>query len=191
MDVLIASLSITAMMGTASAATSLINGLYSLRERVTNSSDTGVTDIRRLIESHDLKNKITIMAMFIKEIELDKMKNQSIKMSIDSIHDAIKEIERELQNIQYRIDYNDNIYFGMGGFRLYRFNNSYKRLESKIKILNTRYDTLKTLFSLKDLMINNDQGNLNMIESENVKRLEDFDVDNDNKIMNNILTHNC
>jgi len=58
MEYLISGLTITAAMGTVSAATSLANGVYTLSDRIIRSTDSGVADIKRLIEGEDLKNRI-------------------------------------------------------------------------------------------------------------------------------------
>lgn len=152
MEYLITSLSITALMGSVSMATSLANGVYTLSDRIIKSTDSGVADIKRLITASDLKSRIKIMDLFIQEIDVNDTTPHSIKEAIQAIKDAIKDIEKELKQIQYRIEYNDNLYFTAGGTRTYKFNNSYKRLDAKIKTLHSRYDTLKSLFSMKSLL---------------------------------------
>lgn len=152
MEYIITSLSMTAMMGSVSMATSLANGVYTLSDRIIRSTDSGVTDIKRLITSSDLKSKISIMDLFIKEIDINEIIPYSIKKSIESIKIAIKDIEKELKQIQYRIEYNDNLYFTAAGTRAYKFNNSYKRLEAKIVTMSNRYETMKSLYSMRKLL---------------------------------------
>lgn len=149
---LITSLSVTAVMGTVTMATSLANGIYTLSDHIIKSTDSGVANIQRLIAASDLRNKIKIMSLFIREIEINDETPHSIKQAISSIKDAISDIDKELKQIQYRIDYNDNMYFTAAGLRSYKFDNSYKRLEAKIMTLNNRYDTLKSLFSMRHLL---------------------------------------
>jgi hypothetical protein len=193
MELLISGLTITAMMGTVSAATSLANGVYTLSDRIIKSTDSGVADIKRLIESSDLKNRIKIMDMFVREIEINDKTPKSIAMSIESINAAIKDIERELKQIQYRIDYNDSLYFAAGGTRLYKFGNSYKRLSAKIGTLEKRYDTLKSLFSMRNLLNPNKVDTVLAIENgkdgkDEIQRSA-LHIEEDEKILEKILTH--
>jgi len=208
MEYLITGLSITAMMGSVTAITTLANGVYSLSDRIIKSTDSGIVDIKRLIESSDLKNKIKIMGIFVKEIDVANKDNKaphSITESINSIKIAVNEIEKELKEIQFRIDYNDNLYFTVGGTRAYKFGNSYKRLDSKIKTLNSRYDTLKSLFSMRHLL-NPDKMqslnlNLNGGHNSNAQtityqtpqsirdRMDDLDFEADSKIVDKIVAY--
>lgn len=185
MEYLISGLTITAAMGTVTAVTSLANGVYTLSDRIIKSTDSGVADIKRLIEGEDLKNRIRIMGMFVREIEIDDKTPQTIIMAIEDINGAIKEIERELKQIQYRIDYNDGLYFSAGGTRYYKFNNSYKRLDAKIKTLNRRYETLRTLFGMRCLM---NRGKIVMKDGKQMQ-LFDLNFEEDNKIVDRILTY--
>lgn len=184
MEYLISGLTITAAMGTVSAATSLANGIYTLSDRIIKSTDSGVADIKRLIESEDLKNRINIMDIFVKEIEIEEKTPQTIVLATQSINDAIKDIERELKQIQYRIDYNDNLYFSVGGTRCFKFNNSYKRLDAKIKTLNNRYETLCTLFGMRTLM-----NRKRIIVKNGQNNLIDTDNEENSKIVDKILTY--
>lgn len=178
MEFLISGLTITAAMGTVSAATSLANGVYTLSDRIIRSTDSGVADIKRLIESEDLKNRIQIMGIFVKEIKIDDSTSQTIIMATQGINEAIKDIERELKVIQHRMDYNDSLYFSAGGTRFYKFNNSYKRLDAKIKTLNHRYETLRTLFSMRSLM-----------KCEKSDVMNGLGLEENNKIVDKILTY--
>jgi hypothetical protein len=183
MEYLITSLSVTALMGSVSVATSLANGVYTLSDRIIKSTDSGVTDIKSLIDSSDLKSKIKIMDLFIKDINVDNDKStpRSITESIDSIKDAVRDIEKELKQIQYRIQYNDNIYISVGGTRLYKFDNSYKRLDSKIRTLNNRYGTLKSLFQMRNLLVARKNPNHVIATTEDIEEL--------GKSLTMILTH--
>lgn len=181
-EYLITSLSITAMAGSVSMVTSLCNGVYTLSERIIRSTDSGVADIKRLIESSDLQNRIEIMKLFVQETfntENGEMKEgipESIVRSIQAIKDAIKEIERELNQIQYRISYNDNLYFSAGGVRAYKFGNSYKRLDAKIKTLEKRYDTLRSLYSMRSIMTPLTKEQLEQTNSANKKELDEVKI---------------
>jgi len=206
MEYLITGLSITAMMGSVSAITTLANGVYSLSDRIIKSTDSGIVDIKRLIESSDLKNKIKIMGIFVKEIDVANKDNKaphSITESINSIKLAVNEIEKELKEIQFRIDYNDNLYFTVGGTRAYKFGNSYKRLDSKIKTLNSRYDTLKSLFSMRHLLNPDKMQSLHLNSGNNSNtqnityqtpqsirdRMDDLDFEADSKIVDKIVAY--
>jgi hypothetical protein len=184
MEYLISGLTITAAMGTVSAATSLANGVYTLSDRIIKSTDSGVSDIKRLIEAEDLKNRIEIMDMFIKEIDVDDNTPRTITKAVESINAAIKDIEKELKNIQYRIDYNDGLYFSAGGTRYYKFNNSYKRLDAKIKTLNKRYETLRSMFSMRSLLNRN-----NLVTKNKQIQMSEVNLDEDAKLVERILTY--
>ena len=85
MEYLISGLTITATMGTVSAITSLVNSLYTLRDRIVKTSDTGVKDIQNLIESKDLINRIKIMEMFVRKISSNDNVPDDIEMVIGYI----------------------------------------------------------------------------------------------------------
>lgn len=203
MEYIITGLSVTAMMGSVSAITTLANGVYSLSDRIIKSTDSGIMDIKRLVEASDLKNRIRIMDIFVREIDISNKNNKnssnktprSIIECIESIKKSVKDIEAELKDIQSRIDYNDNLYFTIGGTRAYKFNNSYKRLDAKIKTLNSRYETLRTLFSMRHLL-NPDQiqqkigydNDSNKLELK-LGMIEDIDCISDNKIVDNIMNY--
>lgn len=176
MEYIITSLSITAFMGSVSMITSFANSVYTISDRIISSTDSGVSNIKRLIESSDLRNRIKIIDLFIKELDMGSNCPSSILESIESIKMAIKDIEKELKQIQYRIDYNDNLYFGVGGMRMYKFGNSYKRLESKIKTFNNRYETFKSLYSMRSLL------NKDKLEITNGGVELDVDVEVENMI---------
>lgn len=156
-EYLITSLRFSALMGSVSMATTFVNGVYALSDRIVRSTDSGVVDIKRVIESSDLKSRIKIMDLFIQDIKIDDSTPKSIIEAINSIKDAVKEIEKELKQIQYRIEYNDTLYFGAGGARLYKFGNSYERLNTKILTLNNRYCTLKSLFQMRHILTSSDK----------------------------------
>lgn len=173
-------------MGTASAVTSLANGVYTLSDRIIKSTDTGVADIKRLIEGEDLKNRIKIMGMFVKEINVSDDTPVTIEIAVDGIKLAIRDIELELKKIQHRIDYNDSLVFSAGGTRYYKFGNSYKRLDAKIKTLNTRFKTLCEMHEMRHLMNRTD-----MVIQADQKQImfSGIDIVDDEKIVNKILTY--
>jgi len=126
------------------------------------------------------------MDMFVREIEVDDSTPHTLTMAIESINAAIKDIEKELKQIQYRINYNDGLYFSAGGTRFYKFTNSYKRLDAKIKTLNRRYETLRTLFGMRPLLNRN-----NVQTKETVKQIHmsELNLAEDEKMVDNILTY--
>lgn len=148
---LIPGLTITAAMGTASAFTSLANGMYTLSDRVIRSTDSGVTKIKGLIQSSDLKTQIEIMKVTVEGLNINEETPLAIQKAVTSIKTAVDAVIEELEDIDYRIKYNENISFSAMGMRNYKFGNSYKRLDAKIQTLNTRYNRLLTLISMRGM----------------------------------------
>ena len=181
---LIPGLTITAAMGTASALTSLANGAYTLSDRIYQSTDSGVSKIKALIQSSDLKTQIEIMKDTVDALKVDNCTPMAIAKAVTSIKSAVDAVIQELEQIDYRIKYNDQVTISFMGARYYKFGNSYIRLEAKIKTLNTRYDRLLTLISMRGMLndaIPQNNHHDNCVNGEN-------DIDDIDKIEKDIQT---
>lgn len=77
--------------------------------------------------------KIVEELEIILESELDMVFKSKIKY-------ALKEVEREIKEIQYRVSYNEGINIDPFEIRKYKFNNSKKRLRFKLEYLILLYE---------------------------------------------------
>jgi hypothetical protein len=68
---------------------------------------------------------------------------------ITSIQESIKEISDEMEKIHYRMQYNDNLWFG-SSIRAYKFHNSKIRLNTKLNNLEGRWKLLMSLMCIID-----------------------------------------
>jgi glutamine synthetase type III len=143
MNFLITSLGVSAAMSTVTATTSFVNTVSSVSTKIMDSTDTGIDNIRALIKETDIKNDVKIIKMVISEIDIENS-TDVVKVCIENVNESLKEIKEEMDSIDYRVKHNDNLMVDPMGMRSYGFTNSHKRLKAKIKLLNKRFNQLKT-----------------------------------------------
>lgn len=147
MNFLITSIGVSAAMSTVTATTSFASTIYSLAGTVRDSTDSGLDKIKTLIEETDIENDIKIISEIISEID-EERSSDAVKLCIKSINESLNDIKEELDKIQYRVNYNNNMTFSAFGTRSYGFANCHKRLKKNINVLNKRFARLRSIHNI-------------------------------------------
>jgi hypothetical protein len=148
MNVVIGALGAHLTISVISGLTSAINGIYTLRGNISNISSIGASNIKYMIKSTDLEFKLKSVQLLLFELKISDKTSYSVKYCITSIKETIDEIASELTKIHWRLQYNDNLWFG-SRVRAYRFNNCIERLKTSLTNLDSRCNTLKILISME------------------------------------------
>lgn len=118
---------------------STINSIYKTSDYIINGAHP---EISEKLNKLDITNKIKIIEALIIELsENQKFKNKkSIKLSLESIHNTISNIEKELQLIKIECDYHTTKYFNYWRIpdclnNLENVNNLYIQLNERIELL--------------------------------------------------------
>lgn len=164
MNFLIGAIGAHLTLGLVTSVTSSINGVYTLSSNIVNSTSSGAKEIKQIIVETDLEVKINHVHMFLKELKLTSSTPYNIQYYLHAINDAINDIAQELEKIHYRMQYNDNLWIG-SSVRSYKFHNCKIRLQSKLKHLEDRLNTLISLLSIQDKMIKNPELEKDMSQS--------------------------
>jgi hypothetical protein len=151
MNYLVAGLGANITVGLISAITATTNSVYTLSTNISKSTSTGSEEIKQIIKETDLETKIKVIQYLLCEINIDEHSPNTIHYCIKSINDAINDILDELEKINYRMQYNNNIWVG-ASIRSYGFKNCRRRLIAYVKTLENRYTTLMSILSVKDKM---------------------------------------
>jgi len=163
-----ANLTLTLIGGVSTAA----NGVYDLTAKLLNSTSNGAADVKNMIKETDLEVKIKTTQLLLCELKITKESPYTLLYVVESIRDAIKDIEDELDKIYYRMQYNDNLWFG-SVIRAYKFHNCGERLHAKLKNLESRRKTLIELMTIETKMNKN-----NLLEndvSDSILQIDDID----------------
>jgi hypothetical protein len=82
---------------------------------------------------------------------------------MECIRDAIKDVSNELKQINFRLRYNDSLWFKTS-LRTYKFNNCKTRLQTHVKNLESRHRMLLGVLNVENIMYKNES--LEMIMSQ-------------------------
>jgi hypothetical protein len=148
MNVAIGALGAHLTLGLVSGLTSAINGVFTLSNNISTSTNTGAINVRHMIRDTDLEFKIKAVQIMLFELKINDSTTYSVKYCIASIKEIIDEISEELIKIHYRLQYNDTIWFGPS-VRAYSFHNCINRLKTCLINLDTRCKTLKDMVLLE------------------------------------------
>ena len=99
-------------------------------------------DIKKIIKNLDIETKLNIINSFIKSMK-DINLSEHIIISINSINEIIKEIEKEINDINKEIIEHKSKWF----YYLRKTNNleNINKLKKSLKILDSRFDILMKL----------------------------------------------
>jgi hypothetical protein len=146
-----ANLTFGIISGVASAA----SGVYTVSSSIMQSTSSGAEEIKQAIKDSDLVNKIRTSYSIVHEIVITDKTPNTVKLCINSIRDVIEEISEELGQIRYRMQYNSNLWIG-SAVRSYKFHNNIKRLNAKLKNLESRTHALGEVLKLQHIMYKNE-----------------------------------
>jgi hypothetical protein len=137
---------------TCNFAFSLINGITAAARSVSTLAGKmkkcESNEVRNVINDTDLEISIKVIQCLINEIRIDENTPITIRTCLKELFNIIKEINAELERIDYRVEYNKTLYFGKT-FRGYRFENCAKRLRSHVVKLNNRKKLLLDILAAK------------------------------------------
>mgnify|MGYP000629682693 CR=1 FL=1 len=122
-------------------------------------------DVMDYIDTQDIKNKLMTYKLLLKEFPCTISK--SINATMESVRDIVTEIERKINMIENKINYNKKLWTRTYA---YPIADDYKKLQILIKKLDERIAALKTVTELAK-MINADVFNGSYIA--NIKDLDD------------------
>lgn len=154
MNFLIAGIGTNITLGLISATTSATNNLYTLCSNISETTSTKANDIKQIIKEHDLEVRIKMIQFLLYEINVNENSPCTLNYCINSIRCAIKDISTELEKIQFRMQYNNNLWFG-SSIRAYGFKNCKLRLKAYIDTLESRYKMLISILSIENKIYKN------------------------------------
>jgi len=172
MNIILGAIGAHLTMGLLSAITTAANGVYDLTARIRASTSSGSVEVKKIIKDTDLEVKIKTTQLLLCEIRITKESPYTILYVVESIRDSIKDISDELDSIYYRMQYNDNLWFG-SMIRAYKFHNCVDRLNSKLKNLESRRKSLLELMSIENKMVKN--ALLENDVSDSILQVDDID----------------
>jgi len=191
MNFIVGAIGANLTLGLVSGISSLASNLYNLSSAITTITN-GYDDIKQIIRETDLEIRIKTIQFIICEIKTTKDTPHTLYFCIQEIKNAIKDIGKELEQIQYRINYNNSLLVG-ATFRKYKFHNNKSRLVSLIKTLDNRYNMLLEILKIENNMFQNkDITNYLKFEKNDEKLIENnvcnnLDFLNDNSSENEII----
>ena len=176
MNLLIGAIGANLTFGVVSGVTTAVNGVYTLSSNIMHSTASGANGVKHIIKETDLDVKVKTAQLMLCELTINESTPYTIRYTIQTIRDAIKDIGSELEKIYYRMQYNDNLWFGVT-IRSYRFHNCGTRLHSLLKNLESRCDTLLMLVKLNNVLIKNED-NTKEMTSKLLQDHKQFDMHN-------------
>jgi hypothetical protein len=154
MNFLIGAIGAHVTLSLLSGITSTANGIYSLSTNIKNATSIGAKEVKQIIKETDLEVNIKTIQFLLCEIKLTENSPYTLQYCIQSIRDCIKDISEELEKIHYRMQYNDNLWYGQS-LRSYKFHNCRERLDSHIKNLKSRRKALIEILKIENTLYKN------------------------------------
>lgn len=189
MNFIIAGIGTNITLGLISATTNATNNLYTLCTNISETTSTKANDLKHIIKENDLEVRIKIIQYLLCEINVNDNSPCTLNYCIGSIKSAIKDISNELEKIHYRIQYNNNLWFG-SSVRAYGFKNCKLRLKSYIDILESRYKMLISILSVENKMYKNpeleDSLSKSVMMTDNTNKTDNVNNYNVSKIRNDL-----
>ena len=119
---------------------SALNSLYMLKESLKKSNSySGFDELKQFLYETDHETILNSSKLIINK--LMPSKNENIQKIIKSLLNTIDEIEKELNDIHNRINYNNNCHLKIYPF-LYKFHNAKIRLQTLTNKLNNQTEQL-------------------------------------------------
>ena len=123
------------------------NTMKNIHEVINGINENDVPHIIELLEKLDLKKKIEITESLFKENK--NVKNDTLKIALNNLHEITIKIKKELEEINYDIEYSKTLYFQ--SFRTMPYVEKLDKLKNHNDLLDNRLDlTIKLLSSNKN-----------------------------------------
>ena len=110
-----------------------------------NINNNNIPIINNIIEYLDIKNKIEIVNSLFEENKNKRNTNTQI-IALNNLHNISEIIEKELNEIQKQIEYNNSIYLSY--FFGYNYSDNLNKLRKHSNILDNRLDLAIKLLSI-------------------------------------------
>jgi hypothetical protein len=154
MNIIIGTVGAHLTLGLLSSVTSAVNGVFTFCTTISKSASSGAEEVKHIIKETDLEVRVKHAQSLLCELKLDEKSPYTLQQCVQSIYDSIKEISDELDKIHYRMQYNDNLWFG-SPVRAYKFHNCRARLDARLKNLDARCKTLVEIIPIQGYLIQN------------------------------------
>lgn len=141
-------------LGLISGVTGAANSIHTLSSTILRSTESGADEVKQIISETDLETKIKTTQFMLCELRITESSPYTIIYCIQAIKDAIKGVADELDQIYYRMQYNNNIWIG-SYVRAFKFHNNKSRLHAKLKNLESRTQALVSVMSIQGMMYKN------------------------------------
>lgn len=123
------------------------NTMKNIHDAINGIHDNDVPHIIELLEKLDLKKKIEITQSLFKENK--NIKNDTLKIALNNLHEITIKIKKELEEINNDIEYSKTLYFQ--SFRTMPYVEKLDKLKNHNDLLDNRLDlTIKLLSSNKN-----------------------------------------
>jgi len=151
MNLLIAGIGANLTFGVLSSFAATTRGVVDLIGTI---KQSGGPDIKKAIDELDLEATLKIIHCMVSEIYVDDQTPGTIIICLKSLMDVIRMIYDELGKINYRLQYNNSLWFGLT-FRSYRFINCESRLRTYMIVLENRKKLLIDIINMQNRMFKN------------------------------------
>ena len=123
------------------------NTMKNIHDSINGIHENDVPHIIELLEKLDLKKKIEITQSLFKENK--NIKNDTLKIALNNLHEITIKIKKELEEINNDIEYSKTLYFQ--SFRTMPYVEKLDKLKNHNDLLDNRLDlTIKLLSSNKN-----------------------------------------
>lgn len=123
------------------------NTMKNIHDAINGIHENDVPHIIELLEKLDLKKKIEITQSLFKENK--NVKNDTLKIALNNLHEITIKIKKELEEINNDIEYSKTLYFQ--SFRTMPYVEKLDKLKNHNDLLDNRLDlTIKLLSSNKN-----------------------------------------
>ena len=103
MNYLIGLIATNITLGVISGLSNSINGCYQLSKNIIDGTNNGSDEIKQLIKDNDIEIQLNSIKQIIKEMKLNESLSSALICCLNTIDDAIIDIEQELDTIDLRI----------------------------------------------------------------------------------------
>jgi hypothetical protein len=121
-------------------------GIINTIQYISSHNTIDLTQLNNDLNTIDLENKISIINIFIEEIETKKDIKESIKSSILSLHNILEKIKLEMEDIKKEVDHHVTKY--LYTWRSFDCSDKIINLKHHNEILDKRFDLLIKLLSI-------------------------------------------
>lgn len=96
------------------------------------------SQVTELLHKSDIVNTIKVIEQYVKDLQSsDMFHSRTMTLCLESLNEVILQIKNELDRIQFKMKYNEKIWF-LSSVRKYNFRSSCERLADAIDVLNLR-----------------------------------------------------